>query len=466
MEHLGKYRLLKRLAMGGMAEILLARQKGAQGFEKLVVVKRILPHLAENPEFVTMFLDEARLAAQLNHPGIVQIFDLGHDGGSQYFIAMEYVHGENLRAVQRRLSKKQRHLPVEMVARIIARAAEALHYAHTKKDRKGKPLNIVHRDVSPQNILVSYEGQVKVVDFGIAKAASQMRETRTGVLKGKYAYMSPEQIEGMPLDGRSDEFALAVVAWELLTGQRLYHRDSEVQTLRAIGNEPPPPPRTLRPEIPEDLEAIVLKALAKERDDRFPDCAAFQHQLEAWLAATGALVTPQRIGEMLAELFPERVEAWQEIAEEIEGEGSWGSKLFEDRSELFGDGTPSHTGASRPGAVPSPPERSEPSLSVLELPTAASPSAPAGAPAQRRFGPGAYAALAAGLFLGIGLLVVLLVRGLSAPPASPPAILEVRSRPPGARVYVDGRLLEERTPLAESIERGSHQSEVRVEAPG
>jgi serine/threonine protein kinase len=193
----GKYQLLKRLALGGMAEIWLAKQTGTQGFEKLVVIKRILEQLADDSEFVQMFLDEARLAASLTHPNVVQIFDLGKLDKS-YYIAMEFIAGHDLLATMKKAGKAKALLPAEISARIIASACEGLHYAHTRKDRKGSPLHIVHRDVSPANILVTYEGTVKIVDFGIAKAESHSAKTRAGRLKGKFSYMSPEQIQGSP----------------------------------------------------------------------------------------------------------------------------------------------------------------------------------------------------------------------------------------------------------------------------
>ena len=223
LETYGRYQLLKKLATGGMAQIYLARQLGPEGFEKLLVVKRILPHLAENEEFITMFLDEARIAARLNHPNVVQIFDLGAQDDS-FFIAMEFIHGEDVRRVWKHADKVGKPIPLPLICRIIIEACAGLDYAHKKLDASGRPLNIVHRDISPQNILVAFEGGVKIVDFGIAKAADQATVTKSGVLKGKYSYMSPEQAAGQPIDCRTDIFALGVVLYELLTGTRLFKR--------------------------------------------------------------------------------------------------------------------------------------------------------------------------------------------------------------------------------------------------
>jgi eukaryotic-like serine/threonine-protein kinase len=212
VENYGSYQLIKRLAAGGMAQIYLARQKGPEGFEKLLVVKRILPHLAENEEFVRMFLDEARIAARLNHPNIVQIYNLGAQGDS-YFIAMEYIHGEDVRRVWKRADRLGMPMPSPLVCRVIIDACSGLDYAHKRVDQTGRPLGIVHRDVSPQNILATFEGGVKVVDFGIAKAADQATVTRSGVLKGKYSYMSPEQASGPPASAWTVAVTSSPWAW-------------------------------------------------------------------------------------------------------------------------------------------------------------------------------------------------------------------------------------------------------------
>jgi eukaryotic-like serine/threonine-protein kinase len=223
MESYGRYQLVKKLATGGMAQIYLARQQGPEGFEKMLVVKRILPHLAENDDFITMFLDEARIAARLNHPNIVQIFDLGAQDDS-YFIAMEFIHGEDLRKIWKQAERLENPFPLPLICRVIIDACAGLDYAHKKLDAAGKPLNIVHRDISPQNILVSFEGGVKVVDFGIAKAADQATVTKSGVLKGKYSYMSPEQSTGSHVELPNR----CVCAWSCFL--RIDYRNETVQT--------------------------------------------------------------------------------------------------------------------------------------------------------------------------------------------------------------------------------------------
>ncbi|WP_233595996.1 serine/threonine-protein kinase, partial [Corallococcus sp. CA031C] len=284
IETYGSYQLLKRLATGGMAQIYLARRPGSDAPDKLLVLKRILPHLSENDEFVRMFLDEARIAARLAHPNVVQIYDLGAEGDT-FFIAMEYIHGVDARRLWKRSETSSKPLPVPLVCRILLEASAGLDYAHKKTDATGRPLGIVHRDVSPQNILVTFEGGVKVVDFGIAKAADQATVTRSGVLKGKYSYMSPEQASGQRVDCRSDVFALGVVLHELLTGGRLFKRPSDMLTLSAVAECNVPPPSHVAPRVPADLDPIVLKALAKDPDARYQHAQDLQRALEGWLAA-------------------------------------------------------------------------------------------------------------------------------------------------------------------------------------
>jgi serine/threonine protein kinase len=308
IETYGRYQLLKRLATGGMAQIYLARRPGPEG-DKLLVVKRILPHLTENDDFVKMFLDEARIAARLNHANVVQIFDLGAQDDS-FFIAMEYIHGEDLRKLWKESETRGRPLPVPLVCRILIEACAGLDYAHKRTDpTTGRPLGIVHRDVSPQNILVTFEGGVKVVDFGIAKAADQATITRSGVLKGKYSYMSPEQASGLRVDCRSDIFALGVVLYELLTGTRLFKRSSDLQTLTAVGECKVLPPSQLTARVPADLDAIVLQALAKEPAERYQEAAQLQHALEAWLDAHALPASSADLAAYMKELYAERLAA-------------------------------------------------------------------------------------------------------------------------------------------------------------
>ena len=245
-ETLGRYQLLALLATGGMAEIYLARQTGIQGFNRIVVVKRVHPHLARDANFLEMFFDEARIAAQLNHPNIVQIFDLGNESG-QYFIAMEYLEGESLAYLVSEAQRTAKVMPPEIAAGIVSQICDGLGYAHRLCDETGAPMHIVHRDVNPQNVIVMFSGQVKLVDFGIAKAALQEHHTTVGTLKGKLSYMSPEQCRCDPLSASSDVFSLGVCFWELLTHNRLFKRQNEVETMNAILKDEIPLVRRLEP---------------------------------------------------------------------------------------------------------------------------------------------------------------------------------------------------------------------------
>jgi len=283
----GKYLLQRKLAEGGMAELFLARQAGMEGFEKLVVVKRILPQLLSEPEFVKMFLNEARLAARLNHPNIVQIFDLGQID-KLYFIAMEFVHGEDLRSLVVEANKANIRPSPGLVCRVLADTLAGLHYAHTRASPDGKPLGLVHRDVSPQNVLVTYEGAIKLVDFGIAKATRATSEqTQAGLFKGKFSYMAPEQTRGQPIDARADVFAVGILLWELLTWRRLFKRATEMATLIAVGEDPIPSPRSLVKDLPAELERIALRALARPVAERYPNAQEMRADLEALIRAQG-----------------------------------------------------------------------------------------------------------------------------------------------------------------------------------
>ena len=279
-QHFGKYILLRKIAMGGMAEIFKGKTLGAEGFEKDIVIKRILPHFTEDESFVKMFIDEASIAAKLQHANIVQIFDFDkHD--DRFYIAMEYVEGKDLKRVMEEGVKAGQPLSPPQCAWVAMEVAKALHYAHTKS-HKGNPLNIVHRDISPHNVMISFNGEVKLMDFGIAKAASRSTKTMAGTVKGKCAYMSPEQARGKPLDGRSDLFALGVVVWEMLTHKRLFLRDSDFETLTAVLKEEVPRPSQFNPDVSPELDAIVVRALTKDRDERHKDLQDFARDLTRW----------------------------------------------------------------------------------------------------------------------------------------------------------------------------------------
>ncbi|MFN0062767.1 MAG: protein kinase domain-containing protein [Myxococcaceae bacterium] len=304
-QSIGKYQLIRKLATGGMAEVWLARQVGIEDFQRDVVVKRILPHLAEDVEFVQMFLNEAKIAARFSHPNIAQIYELGAEAGS-YFIAMEYVHGEDLGRVMRKAWSSGQWLVKALAVRIVASACDGLFYAHTRSDESGRPLRVVHRDVSPQNILVSFDGGVKLVDFGIAKAADQASMTKSGAIKGKFAYMSPEQAAGKPLDHRSDIFALGLVLYELLTGVRPIKRETELATLQAALECKIEPPSAVS-DCPPELDGMVMRALRKLPDDRYRDAREFQVALEETMVNQRWVATSVQVAELLRTLFADRL---------------------------------------------------------------------------------------------------------------------------------------------------------------
>jgi serine/threonine-protein kinase len=319
-----KYRLLSKLAKGGMAEVILAEAVGREGFRKKLVIKRILPHLCDDETFVQMFLQEARLAAQLTHPNIAQIFDLGQFG-DQPFISMEYVDGHNFRQVLARAAKQGQRLPLDVIVKVVAYACEALGYAHELVGDSG-PLNLIHRDVSPENIMISKGGDVKLVDFGIAKASSSAKLTQIGTVRGKANYLAPEQVLGEPLDGRADLFAICVVLYEALSGgAKPFYRTNPLELMRAIAYEPHVPLRQLQPDVPEALEAIIDKGLAKARDDRWPTCRVLAGELERFLVQKGSYVPASAIADAIRPLFAEDPTQPTPLPqqEEIDGQIMW-----------------------------------------------------------------------------------------------------------------------------------------------
>jgi serine/threonine-protein kinase len=309
----GKYFLIKKLAEGGMAEIFLAKQLGVEGFEKNVVIKRMLPHLSSSPDFVSMFLDEARLAASLTHSNIVQISDLGLADGC-YFICMEYLAGEDFATVLRTAKRRQEHAPIHIVLRVLTEAAIGLHFAHEAVDPKGDRMMLVHRDISPSNIFITYGGQVKVLDFGIAKAESRITSTGAGVVKGKYQYMSPEQARGDAIDRRSDIFSLGVSLYEALTGVRPFARDTDLAVLKAVLGGEYQPVRGVRPDLPLEVEQIVTKAMAQEAEHRYPTALAMAQDIERYVGATTSASGGQALTTFMTGFFgPERVKSKMRI---------------------------------------------------------------------------------------------------------------------------------------------------------
>jgi eukaryotic-like serine/threonine-protein kinase len=304
---LGRYRVVDEIGIGGMASVHLARMDGPGGFQKWVAIKKIHPHLVEDESFVQMFLDEARVAARISHPNVATVFDLGkHD--DTYWIAMEYLHGEPLREVMRRTEELGTAMPPEIACRVIADAAEGLHAAHELLGKNGEKLGLVHRDVTPHNLFVTYDGVTKVVDFGIAKFSSRMSHTRAGTLKGKLAYMSPEQVHGEGIDRRTDIFALGVVLWELTTGQRLFRMESDLDTLAKVQECNVPRPSTLIRGYPVDLEKIVMKALAKNRGERFRTARELSRALQSLLMRRGLFIASDEVAAYVQSIFTDRIQ--------------------------------------------------------------------------------------------------------------------------------------------------------------
>jgi serine/threonine protein kinase len=280
----GKYLLLDRIAVGGMAEVYKAKSFGVEGFERNLAIKRILPSVAEDPDFIEMFIDEAKIAGQLSHANVCPIYELGEINGS-YYIAMEFVWGKDVLQIINRFRRHRKRMPPIMAAWLACKVCEALDYAHRKTDSSGQLLNIIHRDVSPQNILVSYEGEVKLIDFGIAKAASRTTRTHAGVLKGKFGYMSPEQVRGIEVDHRSDLFALGTCIHEMVTGERLFKGESEFATLERVRHAQVTAPSRLLENFPEELDGIIMKALTADRDKRWQSAADMVSALQRFLSA-------------------------------------------------------------------------------------------------------------------------------------------------------------------------------------
>ncbi len=300
---LGRYELRQRVGWGGMAEVFLARETGAAGLDRWVAIKRINPALARQRRFVEMLLDEARIAARIAHPNVAQVLDLGEADGVPY-IVMEFLHGQPLSAVISRAVEVDATPDVDLMARIVAHAAEGAHAAHELRDREGRPLGLVHRDLSPHNVFVTYDGSVKVVDFGIAKAKGRATMTEPGTLKGKFSYMSPEQGRGGALDRRSDVYALGLVLYEATTGERVYEGDDRAVLAQVQLSDVPPPSRS-RKGYPPALDPIVGRALAREVRDRTPTARELGQELDRFLASRRTPTGPAEIATLMLRLFPE-----------------------------------------------------------------------------------------------------------------------------------------------------------------
>lgn len=424
----GKYTLIRKLAVGGMAELFLAIQRSVAGFEKLIVIKRILPSMNQDRAFIDMFLHEARIAATLSHPSIVHIFDVGQVDGT-YFIAMEHVHGEDLRSIVRQMRKKGvNEFPLEHAISIILGMCAGLAYAHEKRDLDGSALNIVHRDISPQNVVVTFTGDVKIVDFGIAKSDVKLHaDTRSGRLKGKVPYMSPEQARGEVVDWRSDVFAVGVMLFELTTGKRLFKGASEYETLKLICDREYPLPSEIREGYPLDLEAIVMRALAKDRETRYQSAREMQQALEEFVRRERIPVSTIALNHFMQSLFEDKLASQKEAL--LQG------KQLADIIEAQ---------KSEPAI-----EEARLSQSVLSTPAASRTVTEIKALRKRRsVAVGAAAVVVLG---SVGAIGMVRARG-SSPAASAAAgatakgSIVVTSDPPGAAIWINGDLRPEVTP--------------------
>ena len=447
----GKYTLLRVLAKGGMAELFLAIQKSVAGFEKLIVIKRILPSMNHDRAFIDMLLHEARIAATLSHPNIVQIFDVGQADGL-YFIAMEHVHGEDIRSIVRGMKAKSvAEFPLEHALAIATGMCAGLAYAHDKRDLDGSPLNIVHRDISPQNVVVTFSGDVKIVDFGIAKSDSKSNtETKSGKLKGKVPYMSPEQARGEVIDARSDIFATGVMLFELTTGKRLFKGSSEFETLKLICEREYPRPSQVRPGYPPELERIVMKALAKDKNERYQDARAMQGDLEAFIRNNRIGVSNIALSQFMQGLFEDKLQSQKEAL--IQGKAL--ADIIAQQEPLA----------------------SELDMSQALLSTPAAAHTLTDVPARRGgmvFGAVAAAVLVAG---GIGGTIYVMKQKqakIAAQQATQPVTpvakgsIAVTSDPPGASIWIDGLMRSEVTPATiNQLPTGGHALEVKVSKDG
>ena len=496
---LGKYRLIAELGHGGMAEVFLAVVRGPAGFNKLMVIKQIRPQLAEDPEFLGMFLDEARLAARLSHPNVVQTNEVGHEN-NRYFIAMEYLEGQPLNRVLHRFQRAG-GFPLGHHLRVISEVLAGLHHAHEIADYDGTPLGVVHRDVTPHNIFLTYDGQVKVVDFGIAKALNSSSETRTGVLKGKVAYMAPEQARGDRVDRRADLFSVGIMLWEAATGKRLWKGVPDITILQRLLAGNIPTPRSINPDVPERLEAIVLKCLASEREDRYETALDLQTDIDAYLEAHEERSNARELGKLITRQFDADRLKIKGIIEEQLREKSPSAVTVGTRSlPIIDNQFSATTTGSNPAVGDRPSMDTGPSIQITGsgpvsgIPTtpsitsasslfaSASSSGEIAARSGRR-GVIAAAAIAAGGLLTIAFWAFTRTPAAPLPPpasaaasvesaaiARPPTPtadveLNIGASPPDARLFLDDRPLES-NPYKGNLPGDAKPHQLRVEARG
>ncbi len=433
----GQYVLMEHIATGGMAEVYKARMMGMEGFQKTVAIKRILPHLTDNNEFVSMFVDEAKLAAQLNHNNIIHIYDLGKIERS-YYIAMEYIEGHDLRSILQKCRERQVTAPVPLALYLGTLLASALEYAHRKRDFENEDLGLVHRDVSPQNVLISGEGDIKLCDFGIAKAASKASHTRAGALKGKLQYMSPEQAWGKDIDHRSDIFSLGLVLYEMLTGDKVFAGDSELSVLEQVRNPQVAPPSERNPDVSEDIDAILMKALEPDRDKRYQTAQEMQKDLESALRRRDASVGRADVARFLGELYSGTEITTLAAAADAE-------------EVKVASAPPAEPPAAPPSQVPAPEREAEPAPVVMPEPEAAAldgvpeDTLAGGPPAGRRQRNLLLAGLLVVAAVVVGLFLLFRSGGGEGPPVAPtpaPTVAPVAAAEPTATPEADAQLKE------------------------
>ncbi len=334
-----RYRVVEKLESGGMAEVFRAESEGLQGFRKQVAIKRVLPHLSEKKKFIAMFLDEARLSAQLSHSNCVQVFDIGV-GDNAYFIVMEFVDGANLKSIAESVKKQGKDFPVPAAAFIAHEICKGLSYAHELVDQTGMPMHLVHRDMSPPNVLVTKFGEVKIVDFGLAKASSQLEKSEPGIIKGKFSYLSPEAAMGQEVDARTDIFAVGIILWELLAGQRLFLGDTDFQTVKKVQQAVVPPISQINKKVPPELERIVNRALAKDMLQRYGTARELGQDLVRFLFSYGQPISTFDIATIVQGTMREKQRVRQP-------QGSIIDKLIEEAlfefTSLKEDGAPAST---------------------------------------------------------------------------------------------------------------------------
>ena len=486
-QRFGNYILLDRINVGGMAEVFRGKQVGVEGFARLVALKRILPNISADQDFIDMFIDEAKLAVQMHHANIVQIYDLGQAEGS-YYIAMEYIPGVDLKTVWDRARRRNRLLPIAMSAYIMQRVAEGLDFAHRKRDDRGNDIGLVHRDVSPQNVLISFEGEVKVVDFGIAKAKNKVSKTQAGTLKGKFGYMSPEQVRGIELDNRSDIFAVGAVLYELIVGERLFLGESDFSTLEKVRNVEMVPPSQLNKSLSPQIERIVMKALQKNRDDRYRHTSEVSEDLQRYLFESNQPFQRTDLARYMKQHFKseidkeyERLERYRDVSlANVPASPAQASSASEDIEITVDDPNAeeaySKQAASRPASAMPAPSMPAPSMPAPSMPAPSMP-APTSMPAPVTMTPTPAAppglpGWAKGLIAGLSVLVVIALslviwvvvfRGPSTQNVPQSGSLTLDVTPPDAEIWLNSKRVATKSPFAADLPVKTHVLEIRKE---